>query len=294
MSIRVPSFFRKQKIVPAWQFHCDGILWRMKVSDNGLIIGEDRDTEKKTVSFFCIEEKRGTVLWSKLAFEESFWISVDCVVANTIFFHEFKSPSLPEKRKIYAVDARNGKLLWKNEELRFLCALHNCVYATKDTFASRTLVVLDIHSGTIIREFENENQQLDIITQDAEREQTYHYLQLPTVFSLNSIVSQERLHGLKKYFLSHRIIDEIEFFENDTFAIISYYENISESLLTPKLNQQLHIFNKQKSFKKVFSDLIAQNAIMVLHDSFYLKDNFLFFIKNKKVLTALNLYSPTT
>jgi hypothetical protein len=293
MNIRIPSFFRNQKLVPAWQYRCDGILWRIQVSDKGMIIGEDRDTEKKTVSFFCIEEKSGEVLWNKRTFEETYWISIDSINANTVFFHEFKSPSFPEKKRIYAVDVFSGKLKWKNNELRFHCALNNCVYAANETFASRTFVVLDIHTGAIIRELENDKQ-LHIIEQEAEREQAFHRLQLPSVCSMNNVLSQERMSSLKKHFSSHRVIDEIELFENDNFVIVSYYENMSESELTPQLVQRLRIFRKQQSFKNIFSDVISQKVSMVLHDSFYLKENILFYIKNKKIFTALNLDSATT
>ncbi|MBS4028163.1 MAG: DUF4905 domain-containing protein, partial [Ignavibacteriales bacterium] len=87
------NLFSKKQLRPVWQYTCDGILWRLKVSNNRLILGEDRNTEAKTVSYFCVEETTGKILWKNLKFDEPFWIGINAVYNNVAYFHEYESPS---------------------------------------------------------------------------------------------------------------------------------------------------------------------------------------------------------
>ena len=68
------SLFASNKLKPHWLYSTDNILWRIMFSHNGIIIGEDRNTETKMVTFFCLDASNGKPLWKNKTFNEQWWI----------------------------------------------------------------------------------------------------------------------------------------------------------------------------------------------------------------------------
>jgi len=266
-------------------------LWRLKVSDKGFIVGEDRNVEQKTVSYFCLKEKNGEVLWKNLTFEEKFWIGINAVYGERVYFHEFKSPSMPEEKKIIAVDLSSGNTAWKNDELKFLFAYNDCVYASKESFTSRLFFELDCENGNILRELGDDIGYINTLQETSEHSQPYNHLQLPTAILKDDFLRNEEYVSLLKTFRRHKITGDVELYENENFLAFTLYENANDNPFEFNLNQYLIIAEKGKSLKQVFSETITTNASMTLLDTFFFKENILYFIKEKKTLTAVSLVS---
>jgi len=47
------SIFRSDRLSPEWTYTADGMLWRLFCARGGRLVGECRDQEKKTATFFC-------------------------------------------------------------------------------------------------------------------------------------------------------------------------------------------------------------------------------------------------
>src|SRR5450759_102613 len=110
--MNISSLFQKKQLKPAWSYTTEGVLWRLLFSETNFIVGEDRDTEKKEVSFFCLNASNGDVLWKDISFAEPWWIGIEGIVHGKVFLHGFKKPDMPEHGRIIAVDLGTGRELW--------------------------------------------------------------------------------------------------------------------------------------------------------------------------------------
>src|SRR5713101_5946050 len=105
---------KTNEIRVAWQYTTGGKLWRLYPSASGRIVVEDRDVERKKVSFTCLDQMTGRVLWTDLQFAEKWWITIDSIYHDVLFLHEYATPDMPEHKKIHAVDVESGRLSWSN------------------------------------------------------------------------------------------------------------------------------------------------------------------------------------
>ena len=95
--MRLFSTKKKETIAPIWEFTARGIIWRLLLSENGFFVGEERNLESKTVSFFCLDQRSGSPLWNDRTFPEHWWISLEATHKNIVFIHEFVSPDMPRR-----------------------------------------------------------------------------------------------------------------------------------------------------------------------------------------------------
>jgi hypothetical protein len=87
-------------------------VWRVHPAVNGRLVGEERDTEQRRVSFFALDFASAKPLWQGLTLEQQWWTGIDRVEGDLLFVHGFVSPDLPMKRGITVVDIPTGKMLW--------------------------------------------------------------------------------------------------------------------------------------------------------------------------------------
>ncbi len=280
------NFFSKilsNKLHPAWEFATNGMLWRMLVSNEGHFVGEDRDGEQKTVSFFCLNGESGKILWRDVRLQEKWWVGIETIHNDVVFFHEYASPDMPGHKKIYAVEISTGKVLWFNGELEFLLAHEDCVYASKLEHERRLFFELDLHTGAVLRELDAQyitvlNDTVAPKSENVEFPQTYNF----------SVYENTQLrHQIEKAVSRSRDLQSIEYMEKDGKLVVSWYHNVGTTIEQPILNHEIAVVDE--SLKVIYRDLINANMAMAVPDSFFGKGNFVYYIKNKKTLVALKI-----
>ncbi len=135
-----------------WEFRTAGNIWKIVPAEGRLIVGEERDPEKKTVTFFCVALDDGRVRWKGKSMAESWWIGIETAHRGILFIHEYPVPSMPDHKKILAIDALTGNSLWEDGELAFGFASGASVYASKELFDRRAFFELDLMTGSVVRE----------------------------------------------------------------------------------------------------------------------------------------------
>ena len=288
------SFLSKilsKKLQPAWEFTTKGTLWRMLVSEGNHIIGEDRDAEKKSVSFFCLNGETGNVLWRNVQFHEKWWITIEAIHQDVVFFHEYASPDLPAHKKIYALEIATGKLLWYNEELSFAFAHNESVFASKDTEEQRIFLELDLRTGAVLGE--KDAQYMNVLRETiTPREEQVEFPQ-PFDFSING--NAELKQHIEKAVSKAKNIQHIEFLEKSLQKdggqvgklVVGWYDNVSAKLDQPMLNQELVVIDESSNI--IYRDLMNSEVTIAVPDTFFGKGNFVYYIKNKKTLVALRI-----
>src|SRR5436309_6488000 len=145
---------RRGSIEPVWTFSTNATLWRLLPSRNGYFVGEDRDTSEKKVSFFCLDQQGGRICWSGVRFDEPWWIGLEAIHQGRVFVHEYAAPDMPDHKKIFALDLATGTLLWSTEELKFVAAHEERIYAAREHHEERQFFELDAESGTSLRQID--------------------------------------------------------------------------------------------------------------------------------------------
>ena len=95
-------------------------------------------------------------MWSNAQFRDRWWMSIETVHDHVLFLHEYATPDMPDHRKIFALDIGDGKLLWSNDDMKYLFAHERAVYAAKESNDRRRFYELDLQTGTELREVDDE------------------------------------------------------------------------------------------------------------------------------------------
>lgn len=140
-----------------WNFRTAGNIWKIIPADPGLIVGEERDLAGKTVSYFCVALDDGRVKWQGKRLAESWWTGIESVHRGILFIHEYPVPSMPDHKKILAIDTQTGDTLWENPDLAFGFAVGASVYASKELFDRKAYYELDLMTGAVKREIPSDD-----------------------------------------------------------------------------------------------------------------------------------------
>ena len=278
--------FRSKQLKPIWEFSTDVLIWRILFSSQNKIIGETRNQEAKSTSFFCIDAQTGKSLWKGIAFDEPWWIGIETVYDKWIILHRFARPDMPEHRGIYMVELATGKLLWRNDELTYWFVLDQKLYAYKYIFEKRLGYEIDINTGTVLNEYadnldslhelrrqvlQNESESI----QAAELLESYHKEQANSevAVSIQQITGGNALEGWIEYLIRSNIL------------LVSHYRKQNSSA-TATLENIFTVYDAERK-ERLFNEIIVKDVQAPSPDTFFVKDEFVYFIKNQNTLTAL-------
>ncbi len=243
-------------------------------SENGRILGEDRNTDKKSVTFFCINAVNGLPLWSNKTFDEQWWIGLDGVTNDRIFLHGFRKPDMPEHKNIIAVDLKSGDLLWQNKECTFLAIQHPFVFGFKDMFERRLYYKIEGATGEILEE-------LTALPSGIEPNMQYE----KTDFQFPQPLTENVEHMWNEVRKGNEFA-AAEYIDAGKQWIITLYTRHSDP--DNGLKNSLVIIDTTTK-KKVYSDVLNEFTPYAVPDSFFLDRNTLYYIKERKTLVALTL-----
>jgi len=285
--MRLFSLFTNGRIKPAWQFEATGQLWRILFSGAGRIVGEDRDEEKKEVTFFCLDEFSGEVLWSGVRFEEQWWIGIETFYDGIVYLHEYIKPDLPQHKKIIALDLESGRLLWRNDELEPLFVAGDKFLAVRSSFEKRVVYELHPVTGSIEKELSEGDESFDLTRRQSDVSQQGFVF--PEVFG----VGVEHESELMDIVLSHcdlrRVVGSIEYVHQSGLLFFNYHERASSSSADSPILQNLFKVVNTKKNRLLHSEVLNEKASAPTPDSFFLKGGQLIYIKDKKILVAFRL-----
>ena len=279
--------FKEKKLKPAWNFNAGTLIWRLLFAPHNRIIGETRNQEKKTTTFFCIDIHSGKPLWQNITFDEPWWIGIEAIHEKWMIMHGFVRPDIPEHRGIRVVDVETGSLLWRNDSLSFWFIDNEKLYAHKYLFEKHISCELDIATGEIFNEHSNNSDELQelrqkVLQRESENQQGAVFPEMYDEHEVESIIRTliQRITGNKA------IENRIEYLSHRGILMVSQYRytrNKSESSL---LDNMLSVYDV-RSEKTLYNEIIAEGVRAPSPDSFFIKDDFLFFINHQTTLTAL-------
>ncbi len=269
---------------PAWRFSQHGNLWSIYNAGKNFITGETREEKKKLPLFFTVNAKTGEVILRDYQLnEENALISSIASSDKYLFLHRLINPELPIHRGIIAVDIHSGEIIWKNEEYEYMFHTNDAVYTKITKFENFEYQKLDINSGNLIKNYsENDTATLfelrrQLIEENYENEKDFPVYNIEySSEDAKDIFNREINIDTGNY--------QIEFIEKDKLLIFTYHKALADNCY----QVFICIYNLSDK-KRLFKETIYKQAPLVFPDNFFIMDNFLYFIKEKKEIVAINL-----
>lgn len=281
--------FRSDRLKPEWTYSADGMLWRLFCAEGGRIVGESRDQERKTASFFCLEEISGLPLWRNLQLEEAWWVGIEAVMGDMLILHTYAKPDMPQHRGIRAFDVASGTPRWRNDESTFWFGVRDRIYGYRDLFEKRVGHEIDLKTGALLRTFEESLQELNELREQASEIQDRSGLVLPEPFDRES--ASPKIQSLFDRALRGAAptggVDVV--MEKDVVAFSFYLPAQNERKERPTVENHLCVF-RLPGGSRLFSEVINENLAFPVPDTFFIRGQRLLFLKNQQSLVSLRLW----
>jgi len=283
------SIFRSDRLSPEWTYTADGMLWRLFCARGGRLVGECRDQEKKTATFFCLDERTGLPLWKNLTLDEAWWVGIEAVIGETLILHTYAKPDMPQHRGIRAFDVATGTLRWRNDESTFWFSLDDRLFAYRDLFEKRVGYECDLSSGAVLRTFEDTMDELGALRANASGNQDLDGVVLPEPFNRESssaelqLLCDKALRGA----VPAGTIDVVQ--SKDVVAFSYYLSARQERNEKPAFENHLCVFRSPGGVR-LFSGVISENLAFPVPDTFFIRGSRLLFLKNQQSLVSLRLW----
>lgn len=274
------GFLGKNKLRATWKYDVHGVIWRLLPTGSGKLIGEERDIETKSVTFFCVNQFTGEVLWDRRSFGPQWWIGVEAIHREMLFLHGFATPDLPEHKMIIGVDILSGERRWSNEELKFILAAGDLLYASKDMAEGNHLFELDYTSGAILRSLGNNHQ---AVMHARLIEESIPAIEFPVPFGPAVAGS------LAALLPADNVVGNSEGIEHGEHIILSYHERSEKSTHEESRFDTILIIVEKSTSRVVFRDRLNADIAAIVPESFFIQEGMLYFVKNRKSLYATRL-----
>ncbi len=286
------NIFSKKKLRPYFKYNQKGNIWRMHFSAGDILVCETRDLNTKETCFFSLNYKTKQVFLSNFQMNEKWWVSIESVTDDLIFFSYFKTPELPEHIGITSVDNKTGKTKWKNSELTFLFSDSSEVYAYEEKFEREIFYKLDILDGRILETYEDEKIADSLLElKQFNEEKMFAGFIYPEIYIEGKDAVREGEKYLMGRFKDVKYTGEIEFIDLENLLIYNFHADAGinlKDITQSNLTNKLEIFDKRTG-KLIHEEILNTDAVNYVPDSFFIKDGFLFYIKEKKELVLIEL-----
>jgi len=259
-------------------------IWRLIPSGDKLLV-EEREEESKQVYYNCVEIKSGKSLLKDFQTEEKFWTGIEAFEDNKIYFHRFVKPDMPGHIGIIVYDLITKKVLWRNDDLVFLFLKGDEVFAYIQKFESREFFSLNAETGNILRHYGEDAREINIVREKLldEQYEKYKNYYFPETYSPGKLSSEAQKH-IEKLKENEVITGTVDHIKYRDLLILSYHTVNDDG----KMNNNFIIIEID-SGKIIFKEVINNGITSFIPDSFFVKDNFLFLIKDKTELKVIAL-----
>lgn len=249
-----------------FEHNFNGLVWRILLANDApILLIETRNTENRTAIFYVFNLQTQSFIISDLELSEKWWLGVECVKNNCIYFHFYDGIQYSNHKGILCYDLLLKKQSWKNEKMIFIGWNKNSIIASDNGI----LYQLDALSGEIIVKdvlYNVDNQsKSDILFIDEEMEQ---------FAKIAAFIAKK----------TQRIaVKHVEYLEYKSSVLISYY--ICED---NKFDNYFMLADANNG--NILLDIILDSQSQgVGSESFAIYNDYLILCKNKKNLSIYAL-----
>lgn len=272
------------KLKKKYRFDNKRQIWRILPTNDGKLIIEERENEKKQVYFHCLSLYTGKKILNNFQLEENFWVGIETVKDDTIFFHKFAKPDMPKHKGIFAFDINSKKIFWENPDLVYQFILHDKLYSYAEKFGGRKFYALNSLNGELIDELDENYEMINDLREESFKEEDNKGYLFPEVFEVE-LVDDDQMADLIKSLRNDFVISgKVEYIIKNQLLMMSFHE----------VNSQRNFTNHFKAVdlskgKYILEEVINKETNLYFTDSFFVKDDLLFLLFGKSRLVVYKI-----
>jgi len=248
----------------AWKYSARAMIWRILPTADGFCIGEERDPVSREATFFCVDAGTGRVLWEHRTLGEGWWTEFAEYAGGVLLLHGFATPDLPQHLKIFAVDAGTGIPLWSDLSVTFAGLTGETILAL--TPAGET-VALDLKTGG----------RLTVRDAAAEPDAVDEHIRFPLPADLDGS------EGFLKELLGGT--GQAEILEVQGHLVVGYAAGSADG---GTFAHEIAVVDPGRG-KVVFRERILERTPGPAQETFFVLDDMLYYIRERRDLVAVRI-----
>jgi hypothetical protein len=251
------------------------------------LIGEERRIDQKKVIFFCLDRQNGQELWQHASLGDSWWIGIEAVCRDTVFFHGFANPNLPLHRGIIAVDVLTGKRLWEDQELEFIGTADDSIVGSKETSAGRSIVALDRRTGM----WRDDLDDASLHAQKLNQSRLEGEVELPVPLEQSDTGDPHLGTIIRRHYETGTLAGPVEIVEGKEFVIFDHHEVSANGTAQSSLFSSLITVVERATGTRVYRDTMSSRVPAVIPELFFVQHGMFYYLKERQALIAVRLAS---
>jgi len=270
------------KLKKNYRFDNKRQIWRIIPTKEGKLIIEEREPEKKQAYFHCLILDSGKNILNNFQLDDKFWVGIEAVQDEIIFFHKFAKPDMPKHRGIFAFNLVKKEFIWQNPELIFLFLLKERLYAYKEKFEGRNYYSINPINGEVIEEIGEDYKKINQLRNESTFEEKNGGYLFPEAFETDSGTDNRAYEFIKSLRSKFVVSGKVEYILKNHLLLLSFH----------KVNKRGTFNNLFKAVdlstgKYILEEVINKETGLFLTDSFFVKNDLLFLLFGK---TRLEVY----
>ena len=260
------------KLKKIYRFDNNRQIWRIIPTEEGKLVIEERNPELKQVYFHCLETESGKKIFKNFQLDDNFWVGIESIKNDIIFFHKFAKPDMPKHRGIFAYDIKSQNLIWENPELIYQFIYDDKLYAFKERFEGKYFYSINPLDGEILEEIGDDHYSINNLRNEAiikGENQVYLFPEIVRDGLLDDKRAIDLISKLKNDFV---ISGNVEFIIMNELLLLSFHEVSSNG----NFNNLFKVVDLDKG-KYILEEIINKEANLYLTDSFFVKKLTLYF-----------------
>lgn len=266
-----------------YSYKSNKTIWRILFSELNKMVIEERDSEKREVFFSCLDVPTGSAVFKSIQLEEKFWIGIETIYKDIIVFHKFGKPDMPGHKSIIAYDINSRDILWQTDEYSYQFIYDNKIYVFNNSFDNRYFYSLNIKTGEVVDNIGSDMGYINTLRNEQYNPHNSFRFLFPDIY--RNELGKSDLIGpvISKYTGGKEITGHIEYILYNDIVFFNFYSrNKKKSLIN-------EFFAVNLDSKKLFDQVLIEDANAYTADSFFIKDDLLFLLKDKNSVLAYSL-----
>lgn len=267
-------------------------MWRFIFGGDKYIVGETRDKQNKKLNLFVIDFTSGKVIHKNFEFEkDNFWITVEGATDKVFYLSRFEKPETMQQKNIIAVDIISGEKIWENEKYSFLFNTNVSIFGLNRGFESIEIAELDADTGKVKKIVPPEDHIKIFELRNSNEDYVFENSNYPILYK-----KEEAGAGistlLEDICLKNKKVESIEYIQKASLLIFNYYIKFNTGLNKPESNifENRFMIYDMKSSSVLFEDILNKNTNYCVPDNFFIKNDYLFYLKEKNELHCLKIF----
>ncbi len=250
----------------------------MLPTQDGFLVGESRDEQKKQVRFFCIDLGTGRPLWENMAAEEDWWVGIEAAHGNMVYLHLFARPDMPEHAGIIALDRTSGAVVWQLAGMQLRGAQGEILIVRNGADPESGDVPISALTGEPLPAGSRPGG-------DAGNNASAFGDPEGIIYPIPLSEGEEGWNEFRTVLRDRSLVGACEAARVDDRWIFSYHA--AQRRGEPLLEHHLAITDAKG--RTLFSDVLHAEAHMPVYDAFFVRDKQVFFIRRERELVCVRM-----